>query len=393
MNIASSPILLRLQRCSEEKFTGQLSISSLQGNSLSELHGECWNFIFFRGHLVGNTLGIHPARRMMRQFQQQKIELSPVMKRSLGMALKTPDLPHWLLHDGVQTHGLRTEQIAKIIDGSLQESLFDVLRYEILQQQSGPSLTYTLENHRFPEQFVPLIAIKIKPLWATVSDRFKGWKRQGLMSYCPHLSAQIADYGQLKNLLPGGTYKSFLELLAQDLTLWDIAAHLAEDVAEVAMLLVDYQAQGAIELCPVGDIDLDDQRVADETISEFLISSEVPTRPVITHVSADLTKQNALRAVVEQVDCAYIPVRDFSQALVSCLRHSPVALLVDDGEYQDGYALCEQLRSTGKFKHIPIVLLGNRQGITGRLRAMTNRTITHWSQLPDAQQLHQFLIS
>jgi hypothetical protein len=57
--------------CSEKRFTGKLCITNLDGKNINDFDGNCWNIYFYRGRLVGDSAGIHPIRRLRRQFSQQ----------------------------------------------------------------------------------------------------------------------------------------------------------------------------------------------------------------------------------------------------------------------------------------------------------------------------------
>jgi two-component system, chemotaxis family, response regulator PixG len=380
MNIANSMLLQQLQFCSDRGFTGKLCVTNFHGNSLAEVSGECWYFIFCRGRLVGNTGGIHPIRRMKRQFHTQGVELLSSIETALVQAIKTPELVYWLLEELPARYGIERGKTLKIIEGGLAEALFDVLRCEVLKEKDDRTLSYMIEPYSFADNFLPVVPINLKVLWSQVADSLKDWKKQGLMSWCPHLAPQIIDYVKLQEVLPAGTYNSVVNLLDGSQTLRDIAIEMAEEISIIGSIFLDYHQQKVIDLHSIADLEINDEDLVMNTIEQFLgLESSGHTKPpVVAHLCTFEPNIRMVYTAAKQANCSYVQVSDFAQSLVTCLRKAPAVMLVDGNTAADGYELCDRLYATGKFKNIPILLLGGQGSLVGRMRGAIGSSIEYY---------------
>jgi two-component system, chemotaxis family, response regulator PixG len=377
MNIANSLLLQQLQFCSDRGFTGKLCVTNFQGNSITEMSGECWYFVFCRGRLVGTLGGIHPIRRMKRHFYSQRLELSPSIEAIMAQKTKTPELVYWLLEELPTRYGIERATTLKIIEGSLVEALFDVLRYEMLGESGSFRLSYILEPYSFANNFVPVVPINLKVLWSQVVESLKDWKKKGLMSLCPHLVPQITDHLKLREVIPTSTYNSVVDLLDGSQTLRDIAIAMSDEISVVGATFLGYQQQQVVALRPIPDLEIGD---ADSTIEQFLglESSSYAKKPVVAHLCTFEPKIQMVRTIVKKANFGYVQVADFAESLMTCLRKAPAMMLVDGNTVDDGYELCDRLYLTGKFKNIPIVLLGGQNSLVGRMRSVVGSSIEYY---------------
>jgi two-component system, chemotaxis family, response regulator PixG len=393
MNIANSMLLQQLQFCSEQGFTGKLCVNNFSGNSIAEISGNCWYFIFYRGRLIGNIGGIHPIRRMKRQFQRQGIELLPSMERALAQESKTPNFIYWLLEELPSQQRIDRGKLLSILVGSMLEALFDVLRYEILWEMEKPALSYTLEPCNFADNFVPMVPIDLKALWSQVSGLLKAWKKQGLINWCPHLAPQITSYKKLQEVVPTGTYPAVVEMFDGDQSLWDIAVNQSEEIGIIGAVFLDYYHQQVVELRPVADLVIVDQEVVSKAIEQFLFleNIELLKKPLVLHLCKVKPAIQLVSEVATAANCTYVAVDDFGQSLMTCLREQPAVMLVDGRSAVDGYELCNRLYHTGKFNDIPIVLLGGQESLLGRMRGAIGSTVKYHPGSFDRQKVAEVL--
>ncbi len=393
MNIANSMLLQQLQSCSERGFTGKLCVNNLSGNSIAEIDGNCWYFIFCRGRLIGNIGGIHPIRRMKRQFQRQGIELLPSMERALAQKIKTPDFIYWLLEELPRQQQIDRGKLLNIFEGSILESLFDILRCEILWEMEKHALSYTLEPYNFAGNFIPMVPIDLKVLWSQVSDLLKAWKKQGLINWCPHWAPQVTSYSKLQEVVPTGTYQSVVEMFDGDQSLWDIAVNQSAEIAIIGSIFLDYHHQQVVELRPIGDLAIVDREAASKAIEQFLFleNTELTKKPLVLHLCKVKQAIQLVSEVAMEANCTYIPVDDFGQSLMTCLREQPAVMLVDSQSAEDGYELCNRLYHTGKFNDIPIVLLGGQESLLGRMRGTIGSTVEYHPGAFDRQKVAKVL--
>jgi two-component system, chemotaxis family, response regulator PixG len=271
MNIANSVLLQQLQFCNSHKFTGKLSIDNFHGENITSMKGDCWGLLFSRGKLVGNIAGIHPLRSIQRQFDKQKIELSPGLAMELSNAIQTPDLVYWLIEELPSKSSISREKILRIIEGSLSEVLFDILRCEILTTKTAAApLSYMMESHKFKNNFIPIIPGRFEVLWQDVTDGIKNWRRQGLMQWSPHLAPQVTDFLNLKKVLLNEQSRCIAGLANGERTIWDIAQAVSEDVSLVGAEILKCYREEAMTVKPVRDFNWREQQEANFIVKEFL---------------------------------------------------------------------------------------------------------------------------
>jgi hypothetical protein len=162
----SSGILQQLQFCSNKRFTGKLSVISLDGSSIDNLQGHCWNLFFYRGRLVGDSVGVHPIRRMRRQFSRLSINLPPSIEDELLSSAGVKNRNYFGIGELLANQYIDRDQAEQIIAGSLIEVLFDIFQYEAIAQINEKSrLSCILENDKPDEVSVPSVLLKPEPVW------------------------------------------------------------------------------------------------------------------------------------------------------------------------------------------------------------------------------------
>jgi two-component system, chemotaxis family, response regulator PixG len=393
MNIANSMLLQQLQFCSERGFTGKLCVNNFRGNSIAEISGNCWYFIFCRGRLIGNIGGIHPIRRMRRQFQRQGITLLPGMERALAQEIKTPNFIYWLLEELPSQQRIDRGKLLNIFEGSILEALFDVLRCEVLWEMEKHALSYTLEPYIFADNFIPMVPIDLKALWSQVSNLLKVWQKQGLINWCPHWAPQVTSYRKLQEVVPTGTYQSVVSMFDGDQSLWDIAVNQSEEIAIIGSIFLEYYHRQVVELQPIADLAIVDQELVSKAINQFLFLENIDPlkKPLVLHLCKIKPAIQLVSEVAIAANCTYIPVDDFGQSLMTCLREQPAVMLVDGRSAVDGYELCNRLYHTGKFNDIPIVLLGGQESLLGRMRGTIGSTVKYHPGSFDRQKVAEVL--
>jgi two-component system, chemotaxis family, response regulator PixG len=380
----SSGILDQLKFCRNKHFTGKLCATSLHGDTVDSLEGHCWNIYFYRGRLVGDSAGVHPHRRLRRQFSEQQISLPEQIEnnilKSLSFNYLSSDVVSQLLIDRY----LEREQAEQILAGSLIEILFDILHYEAISQVTNTNqLSYILESDTNRELNVPAILMKPETIWEMALVQFKSWKTNGLIKYSPHLAPQINNLGLLQEILPVKTFEQIVLLLEKDRTLRDLAIKIDEEIIILTKSLLELCKKDAIILRKTIDIDLVEKKIStaidEATVAGFLIhgteihGSRLPLgfhKKLIVHLSQNPAESDAIQDVVEKAGHEYLNFRESTQALLTFLKCSPDLIVMDNSlagiQAQD---LCDRLRRTSKFKTTPIVLLSKNESMIERLRS------------------------
>jgi two-component system, chemotaxis family, response regulator PixG len=372
-----SGILDQLKFCRDKRFTGKLSAINLNGDSVDTLEGHCWNIYFYRGRLIGDSAGVHPLRRLRRQFSEQRIDLPEQIESSVLNSLNLNNLSFCAIGDLLANRYLTREQAEGILMGSLIEVLFDVLHYETIAQLGNkPQLSYILESDLLQDSNVPDILMKPETIWETAIAQFQSWQSSGLVKYSPHLSPQINNLDLLKEIVPVITYQKIILLVEEDRTLRDIAVKIDEDVKILTKSLMGLCKKNVLSLRRTIDIELGDKSLSTEIkevgVSDFLLdgngASAIFSRKLIAHLTQNSSETSAIQSVVEKAGHEYLNLQESTQALITFLKCSPDLIVLDGSAIGfNAQDFCDRLRRTAKFKTTPIVVLSKNESLIDRL--------------------------
>jgi two-component system, chemotaxis family, response regulator PixG len=374
-----SGILDQLKFCRDKRFTGKLCAINLNGDSVDSLEGHCWNIYFYRGRLIGDSAGVHPLRRLRRQFSEQRIDLPEQIEHNVLTSLSINNLSFCAIGDLLANRYLDRDQAEGILMGSLIEVLFDILHYETIANIAHkPQLSYILESDLLQESNVPAILMKPDTVVETAIAQFKSWHSSGLIKYSPHLSPQIDDLDLLQDALPIRTYQKIILLLEEDRTLRDIAVKIDEDVKILTKSLLGLCKKNVLSLRRTIDIELIEKSLSTEIkevgVTDFFIDSSVISalfsRKLVAHISQNSSESSAIQNVMEKAGHEYLNLKESTEAFIAFLKCSPDLILLDNASasfnIQD---FCDRLRRTAKFKNTPIVVLSKSDNIIERLRS------------------------
>jgi two-component system, chemotaxis family, response regulator PixG len=372
----SSGILEQLNFCRDKRFTGKLCVINLNGDSVDTLQGHCWNLFFYRGRMIGDSAGVHPVRRLRRQFSEQRIDLPEEIESSVLGSINIKNLSFCAIGDLLNNHYLDREQAEKIVMGSLVEVLFDILHYETISNLTNkPPLSYILESEPLQDNNVPAIMIKIENVWETSTSQFKVWQDNGLIKYSPNLSPQVADLAALKEQVPTKTYEKILLLIEEDRTLRDIAVKIDEQIEVLAKSLLGMCRKNIMALRRTNDIDFSDGKGLTTDIKEvgafgFFTEQSVNTdQKLVIHLTNNDKETTAIKTTIEKSGHQYLNLQNLSQALITLLKHDPDLILIDAASAGvNAQDMCDLLRGTSKFKRTPIVVLSQQETLVDRLR-------------------------
>jgi two-component system, chemotaxis family, response regulator PixG len=381
-----SGILDQLKFCRDKRFTGKLCAINLNGDSVDSLEGHCWNIYFYRGRLTGDSAGVHPLRRLRRQFSEQRIDLPEQIEHNVLNSLSINNLSFCAIGDLLANRYLDREQAEGILMGSLIEVIFDILHYEMIAHLGNkPQLSYILESDLLQESNVPAILMKPETLVETAIAQFKSWQSSGLIKYSPHLSPKIEDLDLLQEIVPVRTYQKIILLLEEDRTLRDIAVKIDEDVKILTNSLLGMCKKNVLSLRRTTDIELMEKSLSTDIkevgINDFFIdgsaTSALFSKKLVAHISQNTSESSAIKNVMEKAGHEYLNLKESTEALIAFLKCSPDLILLDGSSSgfntQD---FCERLRRTGKFKTTPIVVLSKNDSIIERLRSSSVDYVT-----------------
>lgn len=380
----TSGILQQLLFCSNKRFTGKLSIVSLNGNTIQTLQGECWNVFFYRGRLIGDSGGTHPVRRLRRQFSRLSIQLPGLLEKKLLNAAEQKERNCLGIGELLAAQYIDREQATQIITGSLVEVLFDAFHYEATSQLTDQAkISCIQEKDALDDAVVPSVVLKSEPIWEAAIEELADWQARGLMKYSPNLCPEISDHLKFQAVASERTYYKLLNLLDKDRTLRDIATKIDEDVSLIAQGLDKYYKKKVLSFRRIGDIASGDERLSTQIHSQAsnLFQEDggeldsPSQRPLVVHLSRHDPEIKALQHIVEKSGYTYSNLREPGQAMLALLRCHPALILVDGESDFDAYDFCTQLRRTNKFRSTPIVFLGKSENMVSWMRGkMANYT-------------------
>jgi two-component system, chemotaxis family, response regulator PixG len=374
-----SGILDQLKFCRDKRFTGKLCAINLNGDTVDTSEGHCWNIYFYRGRLIGDGAGVHPLRRLRRQFSEQRIDLPDEIEHDVLNSLSINNLSFCAIGDLLANRYLDRDQAEGILVGSLIEVLFDILHYETIAHLANkPQLSYIMESDLLQESNVPVILMKPENIFETAVAQFKSWQSSGLLKYSPHLSPKIENLDLLREIVPVRTYQKLILLLEEDRTLRDIAVKIDEDVKILTKSLLGLCKKNIVSLRRTIDIELIEKSLSTDIqeigITNFLADSSTTSvlfsRKLIVHLTQNPSESSAIQNVAEKAGHEYLNLQESTEALITFLKCSPDLILLDSTStgfnVQD---FCDRLRRTAKFKTTPIVVLSKHDSIMERLRS------------------------
>jgi two-component system, chemotaxis family, response regulator PixG len=371
-----SGILEQLNFCRDKRFTGKLCVINLNGDSVDTLQGHCWNLFFYRGRVIGDSAGVHPIRRLRRQFSEQRIDLPEEIEANVLSSLNIKNLSFCAIGDLLSNHYLDRDQAEKIVMGSLVEVLFDILHYETITNITNkPPLSYILESEPLQDNNVPAIMLKIEHIWEIATAQFKVWQENGLIKYSPNLSPQVGDLEAFKAQVPTKTFEKILLLIEEDRTLRDIAVKIDEQLEVLTKSLLSMCRKNIMALRRTNDIDFSDGKTLTTDIKEVGLSdihfdiNLKSDKKLVIHLTNNSKETTAIKTTIEKSGHQYLNLQDLTQALITLLKYDPDLILIDaTSDGVNAQEMCDLLRGTSKFKRTPIVVLSQQETLVDRLR-------------------------
>lgn len=382
-----------LRHCGEDRFTGQLVVSSPQG--------QRWNLLFVGGRVVGDGQGSHPIRRWRRQLSQfcPELETDVQLKLSQQSPAGACDLES-LLWD----RGLQRSQINAVIEGSLSELFFDIAQHQAqLQEHSLGELTLLRQETTAGGRPSSDTLVKVEFLWVKAQQHWRDWQNAGLGSCSPNLSVMIRSPEQLKQEVSELTYRKLTSLMDGRRTLRDLAVKLGQDVRLLSQSLLSYVERGVMAFQEVADLGPGTQPITTITVSPLPESAQpgwrrVPTQqpqqlsPLIACIDDSPFICKALGEVVVKAGYRFVAIQDSLQAAPTLLKHKPNMIFLDlVMPIANGYEVCTQIRRMARFRETPIVILTGQDGIFDRVRAKLVGSTDFLSKPVEADKVLQMI--
>ncbi len=145
--------------------------------------------------------------------------------------------------------------------------------------------------------------------------------------------------------------EAYQSALTQNLCLYSTANQLNIDVQTLSDLLVPLVQNRSAQISGYG-------------------SKQDEDRPLIACIDDSQTIQNSVKITLEAQGYEVMSLLKPAQAMTKLIRNHPILILMDVNMPDiNGYELCQLLRRSPSFKHIPIIMVSSRDGMFDRLKA------------------------
>lgn len=369
-----------LEYCGKN-FSGQLYIRSS--------HGYEWCFHFFMGRIVGESSGVHTARRWNRllslhQISEDKIEFSEFLKDSSA-----------ILERMVKRQQITREQALQMSRTSIIESMFDILHLQWLCSQSGHQrLSFNLVPSSDQKKgTLPWIFFRTPEVYQIALDQFFTWQQNLLERFSPNLAPV------LKGLIPVNAStleKNLLSLLNGERTVRDLSGQLGREPLEIMQTLLPLVDKGIVLLKALPDSISRKQEITPVgsavSVREHSRSTSIDPKPVVAYVDDNPMESRLMGEILAGMGCEYVAITDPIKALPELLKRKPALIFLDlVMPIVNGYEVCAQIRRVALFAQTPIIILTANDGIIDRVRAKVVGSTEFLAKPIDRDKIYQTL--
>jgi len=320
----------QLKICSERRFTGRLQITGLEGKQ--------FNLHFFMGKTAGDSDGVHPIRRWHRQLLQN----CPQLVKGSQEILTTYDLQGSSSYSSTEgllrSKSITRQQATKLIEGSLMEVLFDLLRQEELNKlQPGLLLSYSRYPNLPVVTIAPQISIEIESLLPEVKRKWEAWCEAGLKDYSPNLAPAIIHPQKLEQEVSAAAYHRLTNLMDGSRTLRDLAVKMGQDPLLLTQSLLCFVYKNTVNLVEISDLSSTIKSVTPITDALSLPSlkvsttskSELQDSPTVAYIDDSPVDSQIMGQILIEAGYRYLSIRDPLQALQTLLDYKPKFIFLD----------------------------------------------------------------
>mgnify|MGYP005839146083 CR=1 FL=1 len=222
----------------QSQFTGELWLHSTQCK---------WVIYFYLGRVLYATGGRHPLRRWRRQVYLFFPEVAGKLMAKVNTVIAQSSTICWeydLLCLFRNKELINREELLKMIKQQVTEILFDLTQ--------SKQIIYELKERKIN----PLNNILIDPNDVVVEGwkLWQHWQTARIADRSPDTSPIITQPEQLQSRTSPKTYQALQKLLADKLSLRELAMQIDQDVVQLVRLLIPYIQQGLIELVDIHDL-------------------------------------------------------------------------------------------------------------------------------------------
>ncbi|WP_103667022.1 response regulator [Pseudanabaena sp. BC1403] len=364
-NLAVYSLVEQLRGYGRKQFTGKLELHSVKDYR--------WSIYYCHGRLVWASGGAHHHRRWRRLMAQYKLQIdfNKISFRSIE------EIRLWDYHVLVilmKRMVLTREQITPIIEGFVQEVLFD-----IIQCAANEKITYYCD---FEDEITPVISlIHAENAIDNAHQEWLAWRKSGIADFSPNLAPWIKRPSQLKEEASELTYKTLITILDGRRSLRELSTWMKKDLFNLVQSLMAYYHRGMIGLVEVADIEspvssFSPNESLGNKSTQLVEETQAPTKldQIARPLIACVDDSNQVCATIEQIVGAFgfgfLGIRDSINVLPLLVEHRPELIILDlVMPIVGGYELCTQIRRMPEFKDTPILILTSNDTFVDRIRS------------------------
>jgi two-component system, chemotaxis family, response regulator PixG len=363
-NLAVYSLVEQLRGYGRKQFTGKLELHSVKDYK--------WSIYYCHGRLVWAAGGVHHHRRWRRLMGQYKLQIdfNKISFRTIE------EIRLWDYHVLVilmKRMVLTREQVTPIIEGFVQEVLFD-----IIQCAANEKITYYCD---FEDEITPVISlIHAEHAIDQAHQEWLTWRKSGIADFSPNLAPWIKRPSQLKDEASDLTYKTLITILDGRRSLRELSTWMKKDLLNLVQSLMAYYHRGMIGLVEVADIQspvaglsIESERresvqLTDERKPQKKLESM--TRPLIACVDDSNQVCATIEEIVRGFGFGFLGIKDSINVLPLLVEHRPEMVILDlVMPVVGGYELCTQIRRIPEFKDTPILILTSNDTFVDRIRS------------------------
>jgi twitching motility two-component system response regulator PilG len=323
---------------------GNVALSNRQ----SKVSEQSWFVFFLNGQIIyagDSGTNLSRLRDYLRRYKVDK-----ALDHTHASAIATTNAPEYgYLWTLLENHVLTPSQGRSIIQGMVQETLFDLLS---LHQGS---FIFELGSALVPQ----LMTLETAPLVIQIMKQVQEWKQFHPHVQSPDQCPQIVDAEQLRKVLKESSFEALVRWADGKTSLRQMSRYLNRDIVSVTRAVYPYVRQGTVQMQAV--------LPSVEAAPSPRLSAK-PPRVVCIDDGA------AVRQVVEQSLKQHgyeaVSISNPLKALSLLFQLKPDLILCDIAMPElDGYEICAMLRKSTAFRETPIVMLTGKDGFIDRVKA------------------------
>ncbi|MEB3336177.1 MAG: response regulator [Leptolyngbyaceae bacterium] len=327
--------------------------------SSRRLAERSWFIFFLNGQIIyaaESNGGLSRLRDHLRRYQVE-VAIDTVKGAEIA-SINAPEYGYlWAL---LENHILTPAQGRSIIQGMVQETLFDLLnlRQGLFIFEGGSALT--------PQ----LTTLEIGSLVAKIIKQVQEWKQ-----FYPHIQSPdqcpaIADLEHLQQTLPTDIFTQLARWMDGKTSIRQIARYRNRDILVVARALYPYIQQGSVQLLYATPDETNLGTGEKPNRTSDLQQEQKAKAPRIMCIDDGVTIRKAVESILSHHGYEATAIENPLQAMSLVFQFHPDLILCDIAMPDlDGYEICAMLRQSSAFRQTPIVMLTGKDGFIDRVKA------------------------